>query len=170
MAGDEENQKKGSNAQVASTEEEPGKINKVGVAAFLVIFILVLVVGGILNSNSDDEDSTKQAIGAAPAPTDAVTDAPAPAPTMNDTPMGPVLDYSNYNFNRISTFPVCMQLDDNCNTDEVTVAEIVQASDDGMMVAYTDGAQASIGFIDISDPSMPMKAGLVNVGGEPTSL
>ncbi|CAJ1961319.1 unnamed protein product [Cylindrotheca closterium] len=165
MAVDEENQSKkegntNTDAQEVFSGEEPAKINKLGVAAFVVIFLLVLIVGGTLNANSDSEDSTKQAVDS--APTSDVTDAPAP--------MTPPLDYSNYYFNRIATFPVCMQLDDTCNTDQQTVAEIVQASEDGMMIAYTDGTQNSIGFIDISDPMAPMKAGLVNVGGETTSL
>lgn len=50
------------------------------------------------------------------------------------------------------------------------VAEIVDSSSDGNQLIYTDGEQGEIGFVDITDPSNPVAAGTVAVGGEPTSL
>lgn len=50
------------------------------------------------------------------------------------------------------------------------VAEIVDASPDGNQLVYTDAETESIGFVDISDPTNPIGAGTVPVGGEPTSL
>ena len=73
-------------------------------------------------------------------------------------------------FNRIATFPVCMNLDPTCNTDDETVAEIVDVSDDGMTLVYTDSEMKKLGFIDISDPSTPEPAGTVDLVGEPTSV
>ncbi|CAA0078488.1 Uncharacterised protein [BD1-7 clade bacterium] len=73
-------------------------------------------------------------------------------------------------FKRIATYPVCMQLDDTCDTDDETVAEIAAASEDGNLVFYTDGGQSSIGGIDITDPANPKGFGIFNVGGEPTSV
>ena len=49
------------------------------------------------------------------------------------------------NFNRIATYNVCQQIDDNCNTDTETVAEIVTITDDGNTAIYTDGAREAIG-------------------------
>ncbi len=50
------------------------------------------------------------------------------------------------------------------------VAEIVDASRDGKQLAYTDGDNDAIGFVDISNPLRPKGQGTVDVGGEPTSL
>ena len=47
-------------------------------------------------------------------------------------------------FNRVSAFLVCTALDGTCNTDSETVAEIITATDDGMTVLYTDGAQVRL--------------------------
>ena len=74
------------------------------------------------------------------------------------------------NFNRVATFPICTQIDGTCNTDTETVAEIVVAANNGMTLVYTDSQQENIGFVDISDPTAPVAAGVVQVGGEPTSV
>ena len=76
----------------------------------------------------------------------------------------------NMNFNRVATFPICTQIDAACNTDTETVAEIVVSTDDGMTLVYTDSEQENIGFVDITDPSAPAAGGVVDVGGEPTSV
>ncbi len=73
-------------------------------------------------------------------------------------------------FNRVATFPVCQQIDANCDTDTETVAEIVDASSDGKTLIYTDSPLEQIGFVDITHPSAPAPAGTLNVGGEPTSV
>ncbi|MCB1646225.1 MAG: esterase-like activity of phytase family protein [Pseudomonadales bacterium] len=74
------------------------------------------------------------------------------------------------NFNRISYYPVCLQLNNTCNTDTETVAEISAASEDGLTVIYTDSPGNQIGFVDITRPAAPQGAGLLAVGGEPTSV
>ena len=74
------------------------------------------------------------------------------------------------NFNRIATFAVCSQIDGSCNDDTETSAEIVTASEDGMTLIYSDSPYGVIGFIDISDPTNPLPAGVLDVGGEPTSV
>lgn len=50
------------------------------------------------------------------------------------------------------------------------VAEIVDVSNNGKQLVYTDSPEESIGFVDISDPANPVGDGTVAVGGEPTSL
>ncbi len=50
------------------------------------------------------------------------------------------------------------------------VAEIVDATNDGRTLVYSDSATGSIGFVDVSDPSAPQPAGSIDVGGEPTSV
>lgn len=76
-------------------------------------------------------------------------------------------------FQRIATYPVFLNHCDgepsSC-VDEETVAEIVTASADGMTLVYTDSEQDQIGFVDISDPESPVGDGVVDVGGEPTSV
>jgi len=84
---------------------------------------------------------------------------PAPTPVAVDK-----------SFKRIATFPVCKQIERNCNTDTVTVAEIVAASADGNTLIYTDSPGNQIGFVDITTPSAPVGLGSTIVGGEPTSV
>lgn len=50
------------------------------------------------------------------------------------------------------------------------VAEIVTASADGRTLIYTDSGGELIGFVDISEPANPQPDGVVEVGGEPTSV
>ena len=92
-------------------------------------------------------------------------------------------------FNRKATFAVCIQDNATCNkTYELddsgqplldsdgervefeAVAEIVAASTDGMTLIYTDSPQDQIGFVDITNIATPKAAGVLNMGGEPTSV
>lgn len=70
----------------------------------------------------------------------------------------------------MSTFPVCLQLDDTCNVDNVTVAESVVVTDDGNTAIYTDFGAKVIGMVDISDASNPAPLGTVDLPGEPASI
>lgn len=73
-------------------------------------------------------------------------------------------------FNRIATFPVCEQIDPNCNTDIETAAEIVAVSNDGLTLVYTDSPMNQIGFVDITNPANPAALGTLALAGEPTSV
>lgn len=73
-------------------------------------------------------------------------------------------------FERVKTWNICEKLDASCNIDDETLAEIVDASPDGMMLCYTDGALGEIGFLDISDVMAPAHAFSVALAGEPTSV
>jgi len=75
-------------------------------------------------------------------------------------------DRSDKSFNRIATFPVFL----NSSIENETVAEIVAASINGQTLIYTDGKMEAIGFVDIKNAKKPKPAGIVNVGGEPTSV
>ena len=70
-------------------------------------------------------------------------------------------------FNRIATIPNYLN---NADRGAETVSEIVSASKDGKTLVYTDGEEGTIGFVDIADPHAPAPAGIVAVGGEPTSV
>lgn len=74
------------------------------------------------------------------------------------------------NFNRIASFPACLQLDSSCNTDTATAAEIAAASVDGRTLIYTDSPSEAIGFVDISDPASPSALARIPLAGEPTSV
>jgi hypothetical protein len=50
------------------------------------------------------------------------------------------------------------------------VAEIVDVSEDGRQLVYTDGGKGEIGFVNIRKARKPVGDGVVAVGGEPTSL
>ncbi|MEM7022049.1 MAG: esterase-like activity of phytase family protein [Pseudomonadota bacterium] len=66
--------------------------------------------------------------------------------------------------------PVFLNLPAGSDPTSETVAEIVAATPDGMMLVYTDGPGERLGFIDLADPSAPAPADTVDVGGEPTSV
>lgn len=74
------------------------------------------------------------------------------------------------NFNRIASFPVCSQIDANCDDDTETAAEIVAASTDGMTLIYSDSPENQLGFIDISNADSPVADGTLALAGEPTSV
>lgn len=88
----------------------------------------------------------------------AISAALSAAPAIADN------DYAG--FERIATFPVYL----NTSIDKETVAEIVAASADGNTLIYTDGKTQNLGFVDITDPANPLPAGVVGLGGEPTSV
>ncbi len=69
-------------------------------------------------------------------------------------------------FNRIASFPVTLNAPDA----EETSSEIITASDDGMVLIYSDSPGGGIGFIDITDPAAPQAAGYLVLDGEPTSV
>lgn len=73
-------------------------------------------------------------------------------------------------FARVATFPVCQQISATCDTDEETAAEIVDVSEDGMTLVYTDSPAEQIGFVDITTPASPVADGVLAMGGEPTSV
>lgn len=69
-------------------------------------------------------------------------------------------------FNRVASFPVEL----NTTGAEATSSEIVAASEDGMLLVYSDSPAGGIGFIDIADPRAPKGAGFLKLDGEPTSV
>jgi hypothetical protein len=73
-------------------------------------------------------------------------------------------------FNRVATFHVVDNLPAGADPEMETVSEIVAATDDGMTLVYTDSPGERIGLIDIPDPAAPRAAGVVALGGEPTSV
>ncbi len=73
-------------------------------------------------------------------------------------------------FTRISSFPIFQNLPAGTDPTTETVAEIVTSAMDGGMLIYTDSELEAIGKVDISDPANPKPAGIVMVGGEPTSV
>lgn len=73
-------------------------------------------------------------------------------------------------FNRIASFPVPMNLQSDQDQSTETSAEIIQATEDGMTLVYTDSPLEAIGFIDITDPRAPAALGVVMLEGEPTSV
>lgn len=79
---------------------------------------------------------------------------------------GPVA--AEMNFNRIASFPVATNFA-GAAPDE-TSAEIIDATDDGMTLVYTDSPAGVIGAIDITDPGNPRPLGVMEMAGEPTAV
>ncbi|MEO1199548.1 MAG: alkaline phosphatase, partial [Pseudomonadota bacterium] len=73
-------------------------------------------------------------------------------------------------FNRIASFPVNTNLPADIDQATETSAEIITASEDGMMLIYSDSPLEAIGMVDISDPASPQPGGVVLLDGEPTAV
>lgn len=73
-------------------------------------------------------------------------------------------------FDRIASFPIAANLGPDEDRKGETVAEIISASEDGRLLVYTDSPRKAIRFIDITDATQPKPAGMVALGGEPTSV
>ena len=73
-------------------------------------------------------------------------------------------------FNRIATFPVNTNIPADADQKTVSSAEIIAASEDGMMLVYSDSPMGGIGFVDIADAKAPKAGGFVKLDGEPTSV
>ena len=69
-------------------------------------------------------------------------------------------------FNRVASFAVAQ----NHAEAEETSSEIIAATEDGMMVVYSDSPGGGIGFVDITEPAAPKPAGYTVLDGEPTSV
>lgn len=67
-------------------------------------------------------------------------------------------------FRHLSTFDVIS------GGNGTLVAEILDVTDGGNTLVYTDSPSGVIGFLDISDPANPTADGTVSVPGEPTSV
>jgi hypothetical protein len=70
-------------------------------------------------------------------------------------------------FNRIATFA---NYRNRADAGDETVSEIVAASKDGKLLAYSDAASGAVGFVGIHQPSAPVPLGSLSVGGDPTSV
>ncbi|MGQ4273192.1 esterase-like activity of phytase family protein [Terrihabitans sp. B22-R8] len=73
-------------------------------------------------------------------------------------------------FNRVATFPVVRNLPEGADIEKKTIAEIISATEDGNLLAYTDSERGALGLVDIIDPAQPKPAGFVQLEGEPTSV
>ncbi|RDI59185.1 esterase-like activity of phytase family protein [Microvirga subterranea] len=73
-------------------------------------------------------------------------------------------------FDRIASFPITANLPADADPKGETVAEIISASEDGRLLVYTDSPRKALGFIDIADAAQPKAAGMLALGGEPTSV
>lgn len=72
-------------------------------------------------------------------------------------------------FNRIATFNVVENLPAGADPAKSTAAEIITFTEDGKTLIYSDSPGQRIGFVDITDPAAPKPAGIVALGGEPTT-
>ncbi|MDK9697839.1 MAG: esterase-like activity of phytase family protein [Siculibacillus sp.] len=73
-------------------------------------------------------------------------------------------------FRRIATFHVADNLPADADPKKATSAEIIVATPDGRTLVYTDSPGERLGLVDIADPEKPAAAGVVALGGEPTSV
>jgi hypothetical protein len=74
------------------------------------------------------------------------------------------------NFNRIASFPVVSNMAAGEDTNRESSPEIIAATADGLMLAYTDSPLQALGRIDITDPANPKPLGNIALPGEPTSV
>ncbi|MCE5973491.1 esterase-like activity of phytase family protein [Sinirhodobacter sp. WL0062] len=74
------------------------------------------------------------------------------------------------NFNRIAAFATPANMAEGEDRARETSSEIIAATEDGMMLVYTDSPLGVIGLVDIADPKAPKPLGNVAMQGEPTSV
>lgn len=72
-------------------------------------------------------------------------------------------------FNRVASFATPSNMAEGEDQARETSAEIISASEDGMMLVYTDSPLGVVGLVDIADPKAPKALGNIAVGGEPTT-
>ncbi len=73
-------------------------------------------------------------------------------------------------FNRVASFAAASNHLPERIAGKKSVAEIVAATRDGQLLAYTDSEQQGLGLVDIQNPDQPQAAGFVPLAGEPTSV
>ncbi|MEM8540726.1 MAG: esterase-like activity of phytase family protein [Pseudomonadota bacterium] len=73
-------------------------------------------------------------------------------------------------FNRIASFPVHHNIPEGMDKASESSAEIIDVTEDGMTLVYSDSPLGGIGIIDISNPEQPASAGFISTNGEPTSV
>ncbi|RYV03443.1 alkaline phosphatase [Shewanella sp. OPT22] len=73
-------------------------------------------------------------------------------------------------FKRIATFPSCLQLDENCDTNEKSAVKMAVASSDGNTVFYTDTKQNAFASFNLTDAKKPSAIGLTPINGLPASI
>ena len=72
-------------------------------------------------------------------------------------------------FNRVASLATPANMAEGEDSTRETSAEIISASEDGMVLVYTDSPLGAVGLVDISDPKAPKPMGNIDVGGEPTT-
>lgn len=73
-------------------------------------------------------------------------------------------------FKRIASFPVNTNIPADRDPASASSSEIITATEDGMMLVYSDSPLGGIGMVDISEPASPQPAGFVKLDGEPTAV
>ena len=73
-------------------------------------------------------------------------------------------------FERVNTYPVYKTLAEGVDPATETVAEIIAASKDGRMLAFTDSPGDAIVFVNAGNPLNILPKARVDLGGEPTSV
>lgn len=94
----------------------------------------------------------------------------AMAAVLAATAAGQASDESGKVFNRIASFPVHHNIPNGTDKTSESSAEIIDATEDGMTLVYSDSPLGGIGIIDIANPAQPSPAGFISTDGEPTSV
>lgn len=74
------------------------------------------------------------------------------------------------NFNRIAHFGTYLNMAEGEDTARETSPEIIDVTEDGLTLVYTDSPLGVVGLIDITDPANPAALGNIALEGEPTSV
>lgn len=73
-------------------------------------------------------------------------------------------------FQHVGSFYVDDNLRDGEPASTPTSAEIVDVTDDGRTLVYTDAFTARLGIVDVRDPQRPQPLGAIDLPGDPTSV
>ncbi len=72
-------------------------------------------------------------------------------------------------FNRIASFATPDNMAEGEDRARQSSAEIITATEDGMVLIYSDSPLGVLGLVDITDPKAPKPLGTIDMGGEPTT-
>ena len=97
----------------------------------------------------------------------AVAAAVAVASSIVGMPALPAAAHVSQRLNHVGSFYVVDNLGPTEPESTPTSAEIVDVTDDGRILAYTDAFTSRLGLVDISDPRHPQALGGVDLPGEP---
>jgi Esterase-like activity of phytase len=115
-------------------------------------------------------DRARRLVGVGAAVAAVLTLGPAPTPVGASRPVARGTGPSALPFRHVGSFDVVENLRPSEPIGTPTSAEIVDVTDNGRTLVYTDSLTGRLGVVDIRDAAHPRAAGALDLPGDPTSV